>query len=130
MEKTLHLPGDATARPFRWISSIWVQWRALAVMIAELCVQTEGPTVERAWAVTGTAFEETSRHVADSDKGRLWCSIKKLIRKKHLEDVAAGIGSLPVGRAPSLPNQIFSWPKTQLSDVDMMQSGGGAEFAG
>lgn len=136
MEKTLHLSVDATARPFRWISSIWVQWHALAVMIAELCVQTEGPTVERAWAVADTAFEETSRHVADSDKRRLWRPIKKLmnkaqaVRKKYLEDAAASLGSLPAGRAPSLPNQIFSWPKTQLSDVDMMQSGGGPNLLG
>jgi hypothetical protein len=39
---------DPSARPFRWLITIWFSWHALAVMIAELCVQTEGPLVEQA----------------------------------------------------------------------------------
>ena len=103
LEKTAQIPLDAAFQPYLWISNIWVQWHALAVMVAELCVQTQGPTVARAWAIANVMFEETARHVADSAKGRLWSPIKKLmnkaqaIRKQHLEDVALAQGLVPVG---------------------------------
>jgi Fungal specific transcription factor domain len=120
IEKTIQIAMDSSTGPFSWISTIWVQWHALAVMIAELCVQTEGQTVERAWQVVETVFEETSRHVADSDKGRLWRPIKKLmnkaqeVRRKHLEHVATITRSLANGGPPT------PWMNTQPSDVNKM----------
>ena len=116
LERSSQLLRDPCSKPFRWIAAIWVQWHALAVMIAELCVQTEGPTVERAWGLVGTAFEEASWHVADSAKGRLWRPIKKLmnraqdVRMKHLErtNVASSFS----------PCETFlrqtSWPNIQI----------------
>ncbi len=122
MEKTIQLSMDTSAGPFRWISKIWVQWHALAVMIAELCVQTEGPTVERAWTVLDIVFEETARHVADSDKGRLWRPIKKLmnraraVRKKYVEDCSVSLGSLPTRGFPKPANTTAPWPNTERPD--------------
>lgn len=127
MEKATRVSSDTSFGPFKWISSIWVQWHALAVMIAELCVQTEGPTVERAWTIVNTVFEETARLVADSDKGRLWRPIKKLmnkaqaVRKQHLEDAAAILSSSPTRKAVEPTNQTISWPDTQLFDFNIME---------
>ena len=127
MEKAIQVPMDTSVAPFKWISTTWVQWHALAVMIAELCVQTEGPTVERAWALVNTAFEETARHVADSDKGRLWRPIKKLmnkaltVRKRHLEGAAATSGSLPTRGATKPVDQPLPWPNAQISDLNVME---------
>jgi hypothetical protein len=127
IEKSIQVSMDSSTGPFSWISTIWVQWHALAVMIAELCVQTEGQTVERAWKVVDKVFEETARHVADSDKGRLWRPIKKLmnkaqaLRRKHLEDMAAVNGSLPNGVAPNPANRTILWSNMQPSDIDMME---------
>ena len=110
IEKAIQLPLDSSSRPFRWMVSIWVQWHALAVMIAELCVQTEGPLVERAWAVVNTMFEETAQHVADSNKGRLWRPIKKLMNKARAVrntqgDIASNSASFPSAEAFRLSNQ-------------------------
>jgi hypothetical protein len=119
LEKAMRVPLDPAFRPFLWIVNIWVQWHALAVMIAELCVQTEGPTVERAWTLANSVFDETARHVADSDTGRLWRPIKKLmnkaqaVRKQHLEDVGHASGLAPVGL------------DTQYVNARSLQPGGG-----
>jgi Fungal specific transcription factor domain len=127
LEKSLQVSMDSCAGPFRWISTIWVQWHALAVMIAELCVQTEGPTVERAWNVVKIVFEETAQHVADSDKGRLWRPIKKMmnkaqaVRKKHLEDAAALSAPLPSQRAPNPTNLAIPRLNAQVHDMNGME---------
>lgn len=91
MEKAIKFSMDESVKPFIWISRIWVQWHALAIMIAELCVQVEGPVVERAWSIVNVAYDEVSKLISDSEKGRLFRPIKKLmqkarmVREKHVE---------------------------------------------
>jgi Fungal specific transcription factor domain len=128
VEKAMEISMDSATGPFRWISTIWVQWHALAVMTAELCVQTEGPMVERAWTVVGAGFEETARHIADSDKGRLWRPIKKLmtkaqaVRKQYLEDTAAISGSLCTAGALKPAEQTVPYLDAQFSDFKTMET--------
>ena len=127
MEKAVQIPVDPCSRPFRWISTIWVQWHALAVMIAELCVQIDGPSVERAWNILDSVFEETARHVADSDKGRLWRPIKKLmkkaqaVRKKCLDDASHSSVSLPAEGVLRLANRSGPSSTTQSSEMEVME---------
>lgn len=95
LERIHQIQTDPAASPFRWLSQTYVQWHALAVTIAELCVETEGAMVERAWAAVETAFQQMAQHVADSDRGMLWRPIKKLmnrargVRQKHLSSRSA-----------------------------------------
>ena len=95
LERIQRLQTDPVASSYRWLSQTYVQWHALAVTIAELCVQTEGPMVERAWAIVEPAFQQMGQHVADSDKGMLWRPIKKLmnrargVRQQHLASCSA-----------------------------------------
>lgn len=58
-----------------------MQWHALAVALAELCVQTEGVLVDRAWTTVERVLPLLSHKVADSKKGALWRPIRKLLRK-------------------------------------------------
>ncbi|KAK3171571.1 hypothetical protein OEA41_003655 [Lepraria neglecta] len=81
LERAHQLNTDPAASPYRWLSQTYVQWHALAVTIAELCVKIEGPMVERAWAVLMPVFREASQHVADSNEGMLWRPIKKLMNR-------------------------------------------------
>lgn len=81
LERTHQMNTDPAASPYRWLSQSYVQWHALAVTIAELCVKVEGPMVERAWAVVMPSFREASQHVADSHEGMLWRPIKKLMNR-------------------------------------------------
>ena len=90
LERIYLLQTDPAGSHFRWLSQTYVQWHALAVTIAELCVETEGAMVERAWAIVEPAFEQMAHHVADSDRGMLWRPVKKLmsrargVRQKYL----------------------------------------------
>ena len=99
LEKAYQLNTDPAASSFRWLSQTYVQWHALAVTIAELCVKTEGPMVERAWAIVIPMFQEASQHVADSQEGMLWRPIKKLmhraqgLRQEYLDSRSAEANS-------------------------------------
>lgn len=81
LEKAHRLQTDPAASNIRWVSQTYVQWHALAVVAAELCVKTEGPIVERGWAIIEPALTQVGQHIADSSKGMLWLPIKKLIKK-------------------------------------------------
>ena len=81
LERAHQLITDPAASSIRWLSQTYVQWHALAVTIAELCVKTEGPMVERAWAILMPVFREASQRVADSNEGMLWRPIKKLMNR-------------------------------------------------
>ncbi|MCJ1400147.1 hypothetical protein MMC11_003351 [Xylographa trunciseda] len=81
LERVHQLNTDPAASSFRWLARTYVQWHALAVTIAELCVKTEGPIVERAWAILIPVFSDASQHIADSSEGMLWRPIKKLMTR-------------------------------------------------
>jgi hypothetical protein len=119
---------DSSARPFRWLTTIWISWHALAVVIAELCVQTEGPLVERAWRLVDAVFEETARHIADSNHGRLWRPIKKLmnraqvVRKKYLDDSTSIPWPLSPYGDPGLAKEVGCPITTQDSNMEVMSA--------
>ncbi|KAI9844358.1 MAG: hypothetical protein M1837_005662 [Sclerophora amabilis] len=81
LDKTHQLETEPSVKSFRWFFGTYVQWHALAVTIAELCVHTEGAIVERAWNVVIPVFGRASQQVADSRKGMLWRPVKKLMNK-------------------------------------------------
>ena len=81
MEKTNEVEADEHAAQFRWFLKPYVQWHALAVVLAELCVQFEGPLVERAWSVVKVMFDRLGDRITDSKKGTLWQPLKKLLTK-------------------------------------------------
>ncbi|KAF3762271.1 hypothetical protein M406DRAFT_280316, partial [Cryphonectria parasitica EP155] len=66
---------------FAWWQDGYVQWHAIAVALAELCVQTAGPLVDRSWITVEKALAVWSEKVADSKRGALWRPIRKLLRK-------------------------------------------------
>ena len=75
---------------FRWFMKTYPQWHPMAVALAELCSQFEGPLVERAWNIIGIVFDMLGNRIADSKRGSLWRPIKKLFataraaRSQHL----------------------------------------------
>ena len=121
LERIYHLQTDPAGSHFRWLSQTYVQWHALAVTIAELCVETEGAMVERAWAIVESAFEQMAHHVADSDQGMLWRPVKKLmsrargVRQKYLNS-RSGM------TAPSSPVEVLKTPAQKHPLIGMGQS--------
>lgn len=66
---------------YAWWTDTYVQWHPLAVCLAELCVQTEGELVDRAWEVVDRNILASRDNIADSATGSLWRPIKKLLKK-------------------------------------------------
>lgn len=122
VEKINRVLIDPSARPFQWLSVTWISWHAFAVIIAELCVHTDGELVERAWSLVNVVFEDTARHIADSHQGRLWRPIKKLmsraltVRRQHLGHSNSITGCLRPADS-RLANQLLSTTNSQLNNL-------------
>ncbi|KAL8667811.1 MAG: hypothetical protein Q9202_000276 [Teloschistes flavicans] len=81
IEHARTLETEKCAEKWRWFFRTWHQWYALALALAELTVQTQGPAVDRAWAAVDSVFESWAEKVADSRTGMLWRPVKKLYSK-------------------------------------------------
>ena len=102
LERSHSLNTDPAASAFRWLSLTYVQWHALAVASAELCVRTQGTIVKRAWGILEAVLGNIAQHVADSHKGMLWRPIKKLMKKARVERQNY-LDSLTIGGQLSAP---------------------------
>ncbi|KPM43350.1 hypothetical protein AK830_g3180 [Neonectria ditissima] len=88
---------------YAWWTDTYVQWHPLAVALAELCVQTQGELVDRAWAVVERNFPSSRDHVADYSSGALWRPIKKLLKKARAARAEALLKALNINEPSSLP---------------------------
>ncbi|KAK1595887.1 fungal-specific transcription factor domain-containing protein [Colletotrichum navitas] len=87
--------SSATYRErFGWWIDSYVQWHPLAVALAELCVQTRGELVDRAWAVVDRNFNGMRDRIADTRRGTLWRPLKKLLRKARAARAEALMGDM------------------------------------
>ncbi|KAH6885837.1 hypothetical protein B0T10DRAFT_85386 [Thelonectria olida] len=85
---------------FAWWTDTYVQWHPLAVALAELCVQTEGELVDRAWEVVDQNFPKSRENIADYAQGALWRPIKKLLKKAKAARAEALMGKLSINETP------------------------------
>ena len=81
LEATHEAEHNPMTAPFRWFMKTYPQWHPLAVALAELCSQFEGPLVERAWVIVKIVFDTLSNRIADTKRGSLWRPIKKLLTR-------------------------------------------------
>lgn len=89
LELTQHNKKSPFAERFGWWSNTYVQWHPLAVCLAELCSQTRGPLVQRAWESVDIVYPLWAHVVADTRRGQLWRPIRKLYKKAKAARTAA-----------------------------------------
>lgn len=94
MELSLRMSEPPWVDRFSWWTETYVQWHPLAVALAELCVQTEGELVARAWTVVDTVFPLWRDLVADASSGPLWRPVKKLYKKAREARAKSGMKGL------------------------------------
>ena len=124
------LETEPSTLKWRWFFGTWHQWYALALVLAELCVQTQGPAVNRAWDAVDSVFDGWADSVADSRKGMLWRPIKKLRNKAQnardghspsdvamAEETLADIESNFTSQ--SIPPRYSNTPFTNMSDFPL-----------
>jgi hypothetical protein len=96
--------------PWAWKS--WVQWHALAIILAELCSRKPSEDHELSYSVAAEGFRQYSSLIADSEKGMLWKPIAKLMRR---------LQQLRANRITAEP-----LPTTSLSSNDLLNIPGKA----
>lgn len=75
-------PLTPELEPWAWKN--WIQWHALAVVLAELATNSNGEEADRAYVIAKKSFDYYARIVADSESGMLWKPISKLMRRVEL----------------------------------------------
>ncbi|KAI1455798.1 fungal-specific transcription factor domain-containing protein [Annulohypoxylon moriforme] len=102
MELNEYLQTGPYGDRFQWWANTYVQWHPLAVVLAELCTQTRGDLVDRAWRTVDDVFPRWSEVIADTKSGTLWRPIRKLYKKAKAARVAA-IGATAAATGVAVP---------------------------
>lgn len=110
------LETETTTLKWGWLFRTYVQWHAVAFVLSQLCVRTNGPEVEKAWAAVDSVFDEWGGVVSASKRGMLWKPLRKLMararaaRQRELEkqcrfplDDSLGPSSVPVTNISGVP---------------------------
>jgi hypothetical protein len=80
-------------KPWAWKN--WVQWHALAIVLAELTIHPEDSLSDRAYSIATRSFHHYSQIVADSESGMLWRPIAKLMRRVRSMRQSKGLHYMP-----------------------------------
>ena len=90
MEYCNILDKDSIAARWKWaFKNAPVHWYGLAATLAQLCVQSRGPFVDRAWAIIDLVYEDWSARLAKSNDYKAWRPISKLRRKAQSQRTKA-----------------------------------------
>lgn len=127
MELNEYLGNGPYGDRFSWWSNTYVQWHPLAVVLAELCTQTKGELVDRAWRTVEDVFPRWSEVIADTKSGTLWRPIRKLYKKAKEARAAAIAGATgagtsttdtaPTGSSIAAPATAAAAGKTRITTI-------------
>lgn len=82
MERIITKIADPVFKPFQWFSRSWVEWNALAVLLAELCTPRQDALANRAWNVAQFVFNQYAEEMSTTtDAQQLWKPVAKLFRR-------------------------------------------------
>ena len=87
------IEDSKVAAGLRWFFDTYVPWHALAVALAELCTQTQGPLVDQAWTIIDKCYSKWSDRVADTKEGMLWRPVKRLFKRARAARYGAQVVS-------------------------------------
>jgi hypothetical protein len=112
-------PSLPMLEPWAWKN--WVQWHALAVVLAELTIHPRGERFDWAYSVATKSFEHYARIIADSESGMLWKPIAKLMRrvKRIKQDACSGALSNSLEYPTPLVDDTGS--QGEITDLDTVQ---------
>lgn len=86
VEYSLLLENEDRTKKWGWLFRTYVQWHAIAFLLSELCVRTEGASVERAWkaidfVLNRRFIDDSTSHSSNKMKSHLWKPLKRLMDK-------------------------------------------------
>lgn len=119
LEMVEDMEFNPTNEPWLWYMMGYVPWYHIALITAELCVQTRGWLVDRAWTTLRSCYDKWSERVADSKFGGLWRPIRKLLEKARSARLRAL--NQPISEEP-LSKSSQDWIILQGSPLQPSQS--------
>ncbi|KAL8713350.1 MAG: hypothetical protein Q9220_002549 [cf. Caloplaca sp. 1 TL-2023] len=78
---SLLLEKEASTKKWGWLFRTYVQWHAVAYVLACLETRTSGPEVDKAWEVIYEILGDMGNHVSPQKRGMLWKPLRKLLVK-------------------------------------------------
>ncbi|KAL8746716.1 MAG: hypothetical protein Q9190_001309 [Brigantiaea leucoxantha] len=99
---------ESSTKKWGWLFRTYVQWHAVAFVLSQLCVRTEGSEVEKAWTVIRAILDDFGGTVSATKRGMLWKPLRKLLaraeasRAKALEKRA--VFPLDGSLGPAIPS--------------------------
>ena len=124
VEYSLLLENEDRTKKWGWLFRTYVQWHAIAFLLSELCVRTEGESVERAWKaidfVLNRRFLDDSNnaaHTSNKMKSHLWKPLKRLLDRAKAERAKAIVKAQEEQRAKAQA-QSHSQIQTSTSAFD------------
>lgn len=78
------LETEKATRKWGWLFRTYVQWHALAFVLSQLCVRTEGPEVDRAWMAIESVFDDWGGIMSTTQRGMMWKPLRKLMSRARL----------------------------------------------
>lgn len=88
------LEAEAATRKWGWLFATYIQWHAIAYLLAELSIRPNSIIVERAWRAVDTCFGTNGVDIFIGKQGTLWRPLRRLAlqaRKKRGENSAASL---------------------------------------
>ncbi|KAL8731977.1 MAG: hypothetical protein Q9166_003109 [cf. Caloplaca sp. 2 TL-2023] len=75
------LEMEASTKKWGWLFRTYVQWHAVAFVLSQLCVRTQGPEVDQAWKVIDEIFGDLGDPISPARRGMLWKPLRNLMIK-------------------------------------------------
>ena len=113
------LETEKATMKWGWLFRSYVQWHALAFVLSQLCVRTEGPYVDRAWLVAEGVFDQWGGKMNNSKRGMMWKPLCKLMiraraaRAKALQQRA--LFPLDGRLGPALTTPLITQPGPEMN---------------
>ncbi|KAI9802452.1 MAG: hypothetical protein M1825_002837 [Sarcosagium campestre] len=110
------LECEPNTQKWGWFFKTYIQWHAVAFILAELCERTSGATVDRAWQAVNTVFDDWSAPSDTDSKHLFWRSLRRLKAK------ALRARDMDMARARCITNLDSSVSASSLSAQDVASS--------
>lgn len=83
IEYSLLLENEERTKKWGWLFQTYVQWHAIAFLLNELCIRTQGEYVERAWRAVEIVTNRRwgAEYANNRLKSHLWRPLRRLMNK-------------------------------------------------
>ncbi|KAH7394618.1 hypothetical protein BKA66DRAFT_281863 [Pyrenochaeta sp. MPI-SDFR-AT-0127] len=99
------LDNDPRTRRWNWLFRTYTQWNSIAFLLSELCIRTQGSSVERAWRAIEVVLQTRFGNVlTDPRRVLLWRPLRRVMAQARMARE-----KILLAEHPSLENGVFKF---------------------